>query len=264
MANNRKISELPRARQITENDLIPIVNENVTKNITLKQLVGGDTGWQNVFVKSNFPYPNGWAVPQYRIIGETVHLRGSLYIPFASNSKVLVDTNYVSYTQAGSLFFDSNTGYNLPIEARPDSRFLRSNVLLSRRLVINQNNEVYNIPIVATILFIINTDGTFQLAGIYDFEDLPDGLDSFGAHPHRIISTNIKKNQPFPDYSHVSVGVGANHVMSIPPLSINNVQVLAPENIDTTKIEHLGGFGIGLDGISFITNSFNKYYSRNK
>jgi hypothetical protein len=259
MANNRKISELPRARQITENDLIPIVNENVTKNITVKQLVGGDTGWQNIILKSNYPYPTNWAVPQYRVIGETVHLRGSLYIPFASNSKVLVDTNFVSYTEAGSLFFDSNTGYNLPFEAAPSNRFLRSNVLLSRRLEFVQNEETYNIPIVATVLFIINTNGTFQLAGIFDYEDLPTGIDSFGAHPHRIISTNIEVGQPFPDYSNVSVGVGTNHVISIPPLTINNVQVLAPENIDTTKINHLGGFGITLDGISYLNDSFYKY-----
>ena len=37
MANNRKISELPRATHVTENDLIPIVNEEVTKNVSIKQ-----------------------------------------------------------------------------------------------------------------------------------------------------------------------------------------------------------------------------------
>lgn len=259
MANNRKISELRRVTQVTENDLIPIVNDGQTKNITVKQLVGGDTGWQNIILNPNYPYPTNWAIPQYRVIGETVHLRGSLYIPYASNSKVLVDTNYVSYTEAGSLFFNSNSGVNLPFEACPALRFLKSNVLLSRRLDFVQNEQNYNVPIVATVLFLINPTGTFQLAGIFDFEDLPTGIDAFGAHPHRILSTNIQQGQPFPDYSQVSVGVGTNHVMSIPPLTINNVQVVAPENIDTTKINQLGGFGISLDGISYLNNYFNKY-----
>jgi hypothetical protein len=259
MANNRKISELRRAYQITENDLIPIVNNGETKNISVAQLVGHDTGWQNINVNSNYPYPSGWALPQYRVIGETVHLRGSLYIPYAPTSKVLVDTNFVSYTESGFLFFNSNSGVNLPYEASPSLRFLKSNVILSRKLDFIQNEISYTIPIVATVLFIINTNGTFQLAGIFDYEDLPTVIDSFGAHPHRIISTNIVAGQPFPDYSQVSVGVGTNHVMSIPPLTINNVQVLAPENIDTTKINHLGGFGISLDGISYLNNYFNKY-----
>lgn len=259
MANNRKISELPRARQITENDLIPIVNFGETKNITVKQLVGGDTGWKDIILKTNYPAPLIGENPQYRVIGETVHLRGSLYIPCAPNSNILVDTNFNTCTEQGFLFFNSNNGINLPFEASPGTRFLRSNVLLARRFDFEQNGHRYIIPIVATVLFIINTNGTFQLAGIYDFEDLPDGLDSFGAHPHRIISTKIEAGQPFPDYSHVSVGIGTNHVMSIPPLTINNVQVLAPENIDTTKINHLGGFEIPLDGISYLNDSFYKY-----
>lgn len=259
MANNRKISQLRRAEQVTENDLIPIVNNGETKHISVAQLVGQDTGWQNIDVNSNYPYPNNWALPQYRVIGETVHLRGSLYIPNASNSKVEVDTNYVTYTAAGSLFFNSNSGVNLPFEASPALRFLKSNVLLSRRLEFVQNELTYNIPIVATVLFLINQNGTFQIAGIFDFEDLPTGIDSFGAHPHRILSTNIQQGQPFPDYSQVSVGIGTNHVMSLPPLTINNVQVVAPENIDTTKINQLGGFGIPLDGISYLNNYFSKY-----
>ncbi len=261
MANNRKISELRRVTQVTENDLIPIVNDGQTKNITVKQLVGGDTGWQNIILNPNYPYQSFKFHPQYRVIGETVHLRGRLYIPCAAGSNILVDENFVTTTPAGFLFFNasSNNGVNLPIEACPSDRFLRSNVLLSKRYEISILGNTVDIPVVATILFMINIDGTIQLSGIFDYEDLPNGIDSFGAHPHRILSTNIQQGQPFPDYSQVSVGVGTNHVVSIPPFMVNDNEVVAPEDIDTTKINHLGGFEIPLDGISYLNNYFSKY-----
>lgn len=57
-------------------------------NVAGWQKVWNDTGWQNITVSSGFAA--GGAVPQYRIIGNTVHLRGS----FAATGITATGTSY--------------------------------------------------------------------------------------------------------------------------------------------------------------------------
>jgi hypothetical protein len=278
--SNRKISELPRAIVVQPSDQLAIVNQGVTKSITVSDLVGNDTGWLNIILKTNYPLPDTSRTPQYRVIGSTVYLRGDLYIPsqgqtnssFNTNidvpSNIHVDENFVYATESGALFFKTNANnsyVNLPSIAQPDKVLSFPNLLLSRRYyarsAMSNDYVLFAIPIVANVTFEINENGVFNVFAIKDTEDVTTGNAVTGAHPFRLTSTKINAGQPFPNFSHVSVGDANNaQAMKLDTFKKSgDSALLATEDIDTTKSEHLGGFHICLDGITYLNDGSNRW-----
>ncbi len=275
--SNKKISQLPRATQVSPSDQLAIVNQGVTKSIQVSDLVGLDTGWLDINLKTNYPCPETTRAPQYRVIGSTVYLRGNLFIPseievfdgieVASKtpSAIHVDENFVTATNTGAILFSTDEDSNLPPLAQPDRTIVFSNLLISRRYTVRDTLstpfQLFSIPIVATVNFVINTDGELLIAGIQDVEDVPSGNDVVGTHPFRLASTKIDAGQAFPDFSHVSVGDSSNNnAIKLDTFKKSeSIALTATENINTTQIEHLGGFSISLDGITYLNDGTNRW-----
>ena len=248
-----KISELEELTSYAlPNDKLAIVNEGVTKQVSVENLFG-DTGWVDLILKTGFPHIDIENKPQYRVIGSVVYLRGLLTIP-AVGKTTSVDSNFIETTSLGGLYYRANTGHvNLPKIAAPETTLAFPNKTMVRKYMAINGVVSSNVSIVTNNSFFILNDGTFLFSGIFDVEDVPTGNDSIGAHPLRTLSTVIGVNNQFPDYAKFNVGnVSHNFAIQIPA---HSTKLKASENINTTNIDKIGGFAIELDGISFLTEN---------
>jgi hypothetical protein len=262
---NKRISELTELTIASPTDELAIVNADETKKIQVKNLIPQDTGWIDINLNTGYPVLDYTLRPQYRKIGDMVHLRGTLYIaPLNFDSSNLaaanigVDNTYVSVV-GDALTFKVGVTENIALTAAPPRTFVVPGILCSRRYeATGSDGTRYWMPISTVLTLIISPTGEIRIASVKDVEDysgLMPGSNSsntvFGAHPYRLLTTNLASGDPFPDFSNASLANATTSALELPPY----LTVTAPENIDTTKPSMLGGFSIKLDGMTYLTGA---------